>query len=143
MSGVGTTRVRVRYAETDQQGIAYHSHYLVWMEIGRTELLEGLGFPYRRLEEEGVFFSVVEARCRYEGGARYAEWVEIRTRLASLRSRAVVFAYELSVDGRTIATGDTTLVSLDGSRRPRRIPEPLARVLRHRLEGRTVKPEGA
>ena len=134
-----STSVRVRYAETDRQGIAYHAHYLVWMEIGRTAFLEELGFPYRRLEDEGLFFSVVDARCRYVGQARYDDRVEIRTILESVRSRTVVFVYELDCGGRRIASAETTLVALDDERRPRRIPDRLARVLRERLDARAAR----
>ncbi|HUP01984.1 MAG TPA: thioesterase family protein [Gemmatimonadota bacterium] len=128
------TTIRVRYAETDRQGVAYHGHYFVWMEIGRTALLEELGFPYRRLEEEGLFFSVVAASCRYGGQALYDDRVEVRTTLTEVRSRAAVFGYELSVGERRIASGETTLIALDGERRPRRIPDSLARALRARLQ---------
>lgn len=129
MSLVTVTRVRVRYAETDQQGVAYHANYLVWMEVARTDLLATAGFPYRRLEQEGVFFSVSEAKCRYMGAARYDDEVEISTSVRNLRSRTVVFTYDLAVEGRPIAQGETTLVALDGARRPRRIPEDVAGAL--------------
>ncbi len=126
MSLASVTRVRVRYAETDQQGVAYHANYLVWMEVARTDLLAAAGFPYRRLEQEGVFFSVADAKCRYVGAARYDDEVEISTTIRNLRSRTVVFTYDLSVGGCSIAQGETTLVALDSSRRPRRIPEEVA-----------------
>jgi len=123
------SRVTVRYAETDAQGVAYHAEYLVWMEVGRTEYLRRAGFPYARLEEEGLFFSVLEARVRYLGAARYDDQVTIETRCVRLRSRAVTFAYDLRVGKRRIATGETTLVALGPDRSPRRIPDPVARVL--------------
>lgn len=126
----GLTHVRVRYAETDQQGVAYHAEYLVWMEIGRTALLRDLGFPYDRLEAEGLFFAVTEATCRYVGAARYEEEVEIATRCRSVQSRAAVFDYELRVGERRVASGSTTLVALDATRRPRRIPETVQAALR-------------
>ena len=129
MSVTGVTRVRVRYAETDQQGVAYHANYLVWMEVARTELLAAAGFPYRHLEEKGVFFAVAEAKCRYVGAARYDDEVEISTSVRNLKSRTVVFIYDLAVRGRSLAQGETTLVALDGDRRPRRIPEAVARAL--------------
>lgn len=128
-SGAHHARVRVRYAETDQQGIAYHAHYLVWMEVGRTELLETLGFPYRRLEAEGLVFSVVEARCRYLQPARYNDVVEIATRVREVRSRSVVFAYELTSGGRRLAHGETRLLAMGSDRRPRRIPDDLGLAL--------------
>jgi len=126
---VTTTRVRVRYAETDAQGVAYHAHYLVWMEIGRTRLLEQLGFPYPRLEREGVLFSVVEARCRYLGAARYDDEVEVETRVSRARSRTVAFDYRMRIGESVVATGETTLVALDRERAPRRVPPDLARAL--------------
>lgn len=129
MSVSSVTRVRVRYAETDQQGVAYHANYLVWMEVARTDLLAAAGFPYRRLEEKGVFFGVADAKCRYVGAARYDDEVEISTTVRNLRSRTVVFTYDLAVGGRPIAHGETTLVALDSDRRPRRIPEIVAGAL--------------
>lgn len=132
---VHRTSVQVRYAETDQQGVAYHAHYLVWMEVGRTAFLEALGFPYRRLEEEGVLFSVLEASCRYLDPARYADRVEIATRLTELRSRTVGFAYEMTAGGRMVARGETLLVALGKDRRPRRIPPEIGGALRRAVDG--------
>lgn len=122
--------IRVRYAETDQQGVAYHAHYFVWMEIGRTALLREAGFPYERLETEGLVFSVVDAACRYLAPARYEDEVEIRTRCGEVRSRTVSFLYEMSVAGRAVAEGSTTLVALGADRRPRRIPADVVEALR-------------
>lgn len=121
--------VDVRYAETDQQGVAYHANFLVWMEIGRTGYLRALGFPYGSLEARGLVFSVLEAHCRFSGAARYEDTVQVATRISDLRSRTVTFGYELSVAGRTVATGETKLIALDGARRPRRIPADLAAAL--------------
>lgn len=121
--------IEVRYAETDQQGVAYHANYFVWMEIGRTRYLEALGFPYHRMEAEGALFSVMEARCRYAGAARYGERVEIATRVTALRSRSVTFGYELEAEGRPLATGETALIALDRERRPCRIPADVSRAL--------------
>ncbi len=123
------TEVEVRYAETDQQGVAYHANYFVWMEIGRTRYLEALGIPYHRMEAEGALFSVMEARCRYAGAARYGERVEIATQVTALRSRSVAFGYALEAEGRPLATGATVLIALDRERRPRRIPAEIARAL--------------
>ena len=127
---VESTTVRVRYAETDQQGVAYHANYFVWMDIGRTAWLEALGFPYDEMEREGVLFAVSEASCTYRGVARYAEEVTVETRVEALRSRSVTFAYGLSVDGRPIAEGATTRIAMDAGRRPIRIPEEIAAALR-------------
>ena len=63
-------RVRVRFAETDQMGVVYHSNYLIWMEVGRVELCRALGIRYRDMEREGVLLTVAEASCRYHAPAR-------------------------------------------------------------------------
>jgi acyl-CoA thioester hydrolase len=125
----GRAEITVRYAETDSQGVAYHANFFIWMEIGRTRLLHDLGYPYGRLEADGLLFAVAEASCRYSGAARYEERVEIETICREARSRTVVFDYELRVSGRTIATGRTSLVALDRDRRPRRIPESILKAL--------------
>jgi acyl-CoA thioester hydrolase len=125
----GTTRIRVRYAETDQQGVAHHSAFVVWMEAGRTEFLRALGYPYARMEAEGLFFPVTEASCRYRAPARYDDEVEIETRVRRAQSRSVVFDYVFRVAGRSIATGSTTLVAVDAGKRPRRIPDAVLRAL--------------
>lgn len=127
--GEVVTAVEVRYAETDQQGVAYHANFLVWMEIGRTRFLAALGLPYGGLEARGLVFSVLEARCRYSGAVRYEDRVEIATRLTDLRSRTVTFGYRLSVEGRPVASAETTLIALDAERRPRRIPQDVAAAL--------------
>lgn len=119
---MSAVEVRVRYAETDQQGVAYHAHYFVWMEIARTEYLKALGYPYDQLEKEGLLFAVSEASCRYAGAARYEDIVRIEARVAGVRSRAVIFEYDIAVEGRRIAQGKTTLVAMDRARRPRVIP---------------------
>jgi acyl-CoA thioester hydrolase len=125
----GRAEITVRYAETDQQGVAYHANFFVWMEIGRTRLLHDLGLPYGRLEAEGLFFAVAEASCRYVGAARYEDRVEIETVCREARSRAIVFEYDLRVGSCTIATGRTSLVALDRDRRPRRIPGAILQAL--------------
>src|SRR5262249_61064855 len=75
--------IRVRYAETDQMGVVYHSNYLIWFEIGRVELMRALGFEYKLMEtEDDCFIVVAEASCRYLQPARYDELLRIPTRIA-------------------------------------------------------------
>ena len=79
---VSETRMRVRYAETDQMGVVYHANYFVWFEVGRVELLRQLGFSYRDMEQnDGCGIAVVDARCRYKAPARYDDEVIVRTHL--------------------------------------------------------------
>jgi len=124
-----TTRVRVRYVETDQMGVVYHANYLVYYEIGRTEYLRSLGRAYSDLEREGIRLTVVEASARYRAPARYDDLVEIRTRLAGLRGVRVRFAYELWCADRLLSTGETVLACIDREGRPRRLPGPVRAAL--------------
>ncbi|MBA2564854.1 MAG: acyl-CoA thioesterase [Gemmatimonadetes bacterium] len=112
-------------------GVVYHAHYLVWMEVGRTELLRALGHPYAEIERAGLLFAVLDVRCRFAGSARYGDTVRVRTRIDEVRSRDVTFGYEIVAEGGApIATSSVRVLALDGGRRPRRIPAPLLADLR-------------
>ena len=107
------TRIRVRYAETDQMGVVYHANYFVWFEVGRVELLRQLGFSYRDMEQnDGYGIAVIDARCRYKAPARYDDELLLRTRIKYVRETMVQFDYELlrADDGAILAEGDTTHV---------------------------------
>ena len=106
------SRTRVRYKETDQMGIAHHANYIVWFEIGRTDLCRATGFPYKAIEERGLILVVTEVVCRYRAPYRYDDEVVIRTSVANAASRMMTFAYEL-YDGagvRLHATGSSSHV---------------------------------
>ena len=108
---ISETRLRVRYAETDQMGVVYHANYFVWFEIGRVELLRQLGFSYRDMEaKDGCGIAVIDARCRYKAPARYDDEVILRTHLKYIRESLIQFEYELmrADDGILLAEGDTT-----------------------------------
>ena len=120
------TRIRVRYAETDQMGVVYYANYLVWMEVGRVEYCKSRGFEYKQMElDDGVFLAVAEARCRYASPARFDEEVVIRTWVEEANMRMVCFAYEmrLAAEGRKLATGETRHIFLGRDFRPCRMPE--------------------
>ena len=89
------SRLRVRYKETDQMGIAHHSNYIVWFEIGRTDLCRETGFSYAEIEARGYLLVVTEIQCRYRSPFRYDDEVLIRTTVAEAGSRRIRFAYEL------------------------------------------------
>jgi acyl-CoA thioester hydrolase len=95
MDKVVESRTRVRYKETDQMGIAHHSNYIVWFEIGRTDLCRATGVTYRQIEESGSLLVVVEIGCKYRSPFRYDDEVLIRTGLREATSRSITFAYEL------------------------------------------------
>jgi acyl-CoA thioester hydrolase len=120
------TRLRVRYAETDQMGVVYHSNHLIWFEVGRVELMRQMGFSYRDMErEDGRFIAVAEVKCRYRAPVYYDEEVLIRTRLKSVRESVVVFSYELvSADnGTLLAEGETTHIVTDSKMKIAVLPE--------------------
>src|SRR5262247_1398316 len=106
---VASSRVRVRYAETDQMGVAYYANYFIWFEVGRSQYCNDCGFSYRDMEREtGLFLIVAEASCRYRNPARYEDELIIRTRITELTRRTVRFSYEIELsDGASVATGET------------------------------------
>lgn len=117
---ITVSEVRVRYAETDQMGVAYHANYLVWCEVGRTDFIRELGVTYAEMERQGVQLAVAEANLRYHASARYDDVVRIETRLESVQSRSVTFRYDLRrvsapgvVDGERLVTAATMLVSIE------------------------------
>ena len=100
------TRLRVRYAETDQMGIVYHSNYLIWFEVGRSELFRGINLPYTMFEEQGLGLAVIEASCRYRLPARYDDEVIVSTNV-KISSRKVTFTYLVYRESTLLAEGKT------------------------------------
>jgi acyl-CoA thioester hydrolase len=130
---VNETRLRVRYAETDQMGVVYHSNHFIWFEVGRVELLRQLGFSYRDMEsKDGRFIAVAEAKCRYRAPARYDEEVLVRTELLNVRDSVVHFGYELrrAEDGTLLAEGETTHIVTDSDMKIAVLPEKYLKVFR-------------
>ena len=123
--GETISSVRVRYAETDKMGVVYHSNYLIWFEIGRTDWLRATGRTYREMESDGIQLPVIEVHCEYRQGARYDDDVEIRTRAKKLSPVRVQFEYEATrrADGVLLATGYTVHATIDRDGRPVRMPE--------------------
>lgn len=120
------TRLRVRFAETDQMGIVYYANYFIWMELGRVEWCRARGVRYRDMEaEDGILLTVAEAACRYISPARYDEEVAIQTEIRRSSPRLVEFTYALisTETGLKLATGSTTHVFCGRDLRPTRLPE--------------------
>ena len=123
---ISETRIRVRYAETDQMGVVYHSNHFIWFEVGRVELLRQLGFSYRDMEEnDGCFIAVVDARCRYKAPARYDDEIIVRTHIKNIRDSLIHFGYELlrANDAALLAEGETTHIVTDSQMKVTTIPE--------------------
>jgi len=116
-------------------GVAHHTHYFVWFELGRTELMRQAGCAYGTLEDvDGVFFPVIEAGAEYVAPARYDDVIEIETRLTRAGGVRVRFDYVLrnAGDARVLSTGFTVHASCGRDGRLSRLPESL----RIRLVGR-------
>jgi acyl-CoA thioester hydrolase len=125
-SVVGETRVRVRYAETDQMGVVYHANYLIWFEVGRAELIRQMGLDYKDMErDEGCGIAVVEVNCRYRAPARYDDELVVKTRVTGARGAVIKFAYEIvrERDGVALCEGMTTHVVVGKDMKKRALPE--------------------
>jgi acyl-CoA thioester hydrolase len=125
MSRVVVARERVRYAETDRMGVAYNSHFLIWFEVGRSAYMRAVGVPYRELEQAGYFMPVATFTGEVRESLDYDDEFEIHTWITQVRSRQVVFAYEIRREGRIIGRGETTHVCVDHSHRAVVLPPDL------------------
>jgi acyl-CoA thioester hydrolase len=110
-----TVEFRVRYGETDQMRVVYHANYLVWCEIGRTDLIRAIGMSYAELERSGVGLAVVDATLRYHSPARYDDMIRVRTTLTEVRSRRITFDYRIenADTGVRLVTATTTLIPIN------------------------------
>ena len=130
---INETRIRVRYAETDQMGIVYHSNHFIWFEVGRVELLRQLGFTYKEMEkEDDCHIAVVDARCRYKAPARYDDEIIVRTHLRNVRESMIHFGYQLvrASDGQVLAEGETMHMILDAKMKASSLPPNIVKVFR-------------
>jgi acyl-CoA thioester hydrolase len=126
-----TVEFRVRYAETDQMHVVYHSNYLIWCEIGRTEFIRALGTPYAELERQNVTLAVVEASLRFHSGARYDNLIRVTTTISDVRSRTLTFDYVITnaETGEKFVTASTKLASLTRDSRLTTLPNDLRKLL--------------
>jgi acyl-CoA thioester hydrolase len=126
-----TVEFRVRYAETDQMQVVYHSNYLIWCEIGRTEFIRAVGTPYAELERQNVGLAVVEASMRFHSAARYDNLIRVTTTISDVRSRTVTFDYVITnaETGERFVTASTKLIALTRDSRLTTLPESLRMVL--------------
>lgn len=103
---ISEKEIEVRYAETDQMGVVYHANYLVWMEIGRTSLIQDLGFTYAGLESDGYLAPVIDLSIQYKASMRYGEKAIVRTWIEKHEKLRTTYGYEiLHEDGTVAATG--------------------------------------
>ena len=117
------TELRVRYSETDGMGVVYHGAYVAWFEVGRTEYCRAAGFPYRRMEDDGLLILVTRIECVYRSPARYDDRIFVGARKTELGSRGLAFAYEVvNVERERVAEGASRHVFADTAGRPVRAP---------------------
>ena len=126
-----TIEFRVRYAETDQMQVVYHSNYLIWCEMGRTEFIRSLGTPYSELERQNVTLAVVEATMRFHSGARYDNLIRVTTTVSDVRSRTISFDYLITnaETGEKFVTASTKLASLTRDNKLTTLPDYLRKLL--------------
>ena len=132
MSGLeSTSRVRVRYAETDAMGVVYYANYLLWFEVARADLLREAGWSYREMEADGYMLPVLEAHCMYRQPARYDDELDVKTTGALVSPVRVKFMYDVvrSADAVHLATGYTVHASIDRGGRPCRLPDRVRELL--------------
>jgi acyl-CoA thioester hydrolase len=125
MKDIADVEIRVRYAETDQMGVAYYANYLVWFEVGRSEFCRKRGFRYADLEALGYKLVVSDVNCRYRNPARYDEAIMVRTRLKGVNKRMITFGYQILRKDQEalIAEGETRHICVDSNGKTKSIPE--------------------
>ena len=125
-----SSEVRVRFAETDAQGIAHHAAYLVWFEVARIEYLERHAGGYPALRERGIEATTADVRVRYLAPARFDDRLRIHTRCVDVRGARFRFEYAVERDGDVVADGETRHACVDArTLRPTRVPEWLSEAI--------------
>jgi acyl-CoA thioester hydrolase len=124
------TEVRVRFAETDAQGVAHNAAYLVWFEVARVDYLAAFAGGYPALRERGIEAFVVEANVRYGAPARFDDRIRVHARCVDVRGARFRFEYALEREGERVADGWTKHACVDArTLRPTRVPRWLAEAI--------------
>ena len=126
------SHIRVRFAETDKFGAAYHGAYFAWFEVGRTEWLRERGVTYVDLMSRDVHLPVISTEAKFLRAVAYDDRIEITTTLAQVTGVRLLFDYELrrEGEGETLTRARTEHASVDASGRPRRFPKDILRLLK-------------
>ena len=116
------TTIRIRYGETDQMGVVYHSNYFRYFEVGRSSLFRDIGYTYKRFEEEGFMLPLIHCDCSFKQPAKYDDEVIIRTTISALKGVRVTLHYQalkIEDDKEVIlVTGSTTHAFVDSHMKP-------------------------
>jgi acyl-CoA thioester hydrolase len=118
-----STDVKVRFAETDAQGIVHNSNYFIWFEVARVEYLERYAGGYQRLRDLGVEALVLETYVRYLQPARFDDRLVVHARCLDVRGARFRYEYAIERDGELLADGWTAHATVDAeTMRPTRVP---------------------
>lgn len=118
-----STKIRVRYADTDQMGFMYYGNYAEFYEVGRVEMLRSLGMTYKSMEESGIIMPVTELKCKYIKPALYDEEITVKVFIDKMPSVRINFRYELYNEGNELINlGETTLVFIDQKKKKPCLP---------------------
>ena len=128
--------IRVPYADVDQMGVVYYANYLVWFELGRSSVLDQLGFPYDKIEEHGCILPAVHSEVRYRASAYYNEEIEIVSWVSELKNVSVSFEHRVVrlSDRKVLAEGSTRHAALSRDRRIIALPGALSDALKRSME---------
>lgn len=129
------SKIVVRYAETDRMGGVYYANYLIWMEVGRTDYLAEIGFPYSSMERDGVLFPACNASIRLFRPCYYEDRLAVLTSIECLQSRKVVFSYRVMRSNELVVSGKTEHICVDSRMRARKIPAKLFKALKASMDG--------
>lgn len=112
-----STKIRVRYADTDQMGYMYYGNYAEFYEVGRVEMLRSLGMTYKSMEESGIIMPVTELKCKFIKPALYDEEITVKVVVDTMPALRIHFKYELFNEKQELINlGETTLVFIDQKR---------------------------
>ena len=129
-----STQIRVRYAETDMMGVAYHSNYFIWFEIARVHMLDEIGLSYREIERAGYRLPVLEAHARFLQPARFDDVITLKASILEKPGRIRLrIDYEAICDNRMLCTGYTKHAFVDSQGRPTRAPENFIQIMNEAL----------
>ncbi|WP_107942734.1 thioesterase family protein [Metasolibacillus sp. FSL H7-0170] len=109
---ISEKQIEIRYAETDQMGVVYHANYVIWLEIGRAQLIKDLGFEYAKLEQDGFLSPVLDVSIQYKAALRYGQVATVRTWIESHSRLRTTYGYEILHEDGTLAATATSVHTL-------------------------------
>ncbi len=132
--GWHTTDIRIRYKDTDRMGVVYYGNYFTFFEIGRSEYMRELGFPYSRLEREGYSLVVTEASAKYHANVGYDSLIRVKTAITELRKVRLRFDYEvISENNVRLVSGHTIHACLNSNQKLVKIPHVMMKIMEERV----------